>query len=406
MQETETRNKKINALPEFFAVLALIGIHVAVIYRYGFSVPEQLEFYKWAEVNGDFAMPVLSHNAAYAMTGFLYFVFLFFGNKWVIAAVSQVILQILVSFLFFKAAGRLFGRAAAIISVFLIALLPEFLFRFQTITPALFIELGVAVCFCLYAELFSYKEKEKLLGKIILAVICGFFTGVAIWLDFSGILLVIAMVYGLMIIPEEYPIKKRSALAVSFVCGVILSVALLMFVEWYFLGQSFLQIGQEYIMPYMDGIQLVSYKENEYLCIRLIAGCVASLGVIVLGFWKHVFRRASFVAVILMGVCVLSAFSVTQLPLIGLELFLWILMAGALLQLVIDKYRKKPDINKVEEQVPMKENVNVEKPGFIPNPLPLPKKHVKKEINFDYEPTPEEMKYDYELKAGEEEYDI
>ena len=58
MQETETRNKKINALPEFFAVLALIGIHVAVIYRYGFSVPEQLEFYKWAEVNGDFAMPV------------------------------------------------------------------------------------------------------------------------------------------------------------------------------------------------------------------------------------------------------------------------------------------------------------------------------------------------------------
>ena len=43
---------------------------------------------------------------------------------------------------------------------------------------------------------------------------------------------------------------------------------------------------------------------------------------------------------------------------------------------------------------------------YIPNPLPVPKRHVKKEIAFDYEPEMSQMKFDRELRPGEDDFDI
>ena len=43
---------------------------------------------------------------------------------------------------------------------------------------------------------------------------------------------------------------------------------------------------------------------------------------------------------------------------------------------------------------------------YIPNPLPLPKKHVKKEIGFDFEPAPDMLEFDVELQEGHDDFDI
>lgn len=55
----------------------------------------------------------------------------------------------------------------------------------------------------------------------------------------------------------------------------------------------------------------------------------------------------------------------------------------------------------LEEEIPVQNEIQ-----YIPNPLPLPKKHVKKEIQFDYDPPDELMKFDHELEAGKDEFDI
>ena len=43
---------------------------------------------------------------------------------------------------------------------------------------------------------------------------------------------------------------------------------------------------------------------------------------------------------------------------------------------------------------------------FIENPLPLPKKHVKKEMNYAFEPTPEQMHYDLNNYRIDDDYDL
>ena len=43
---------------------------------------------------------------------------------------------------------------------------------------------------------------------------------------------------------------------------------------------------------------------------------------------------------------------------------------------------------------------------FIENPLPLPKKHVKKEMNYAFEPSEDQMHYDYNNYTFDDDYDL
>ena len=67
--------------------------------------------------------------------------------------------------------------------------------------------------------------------------------------------------------------------------------------------------------------------------------------------------------------------------------------------------------NTVEEtfgtQIEIPEVMEEPKPiKFIENPLPLPKKHVKKEMNYAFEPTPDQMHYDLNNYQIDDDYDL
>ena len=61
------------------------------------------------------------------------------------------------------------------------------------------------------------------------------------------------------------------------------------------------------------------------------------------------------------------------------------------------------------KELPIKENAAAEpveeKPRFIENPLPLPKKHVKKEMDYQYPVEDKDMKYDVEVDEKDD-FDI
>lgn len=65
---------------------------------------------------------------------------------------------------------------------------------------------------------------------------------------------------------------------------------------------------------------------------------------------------------------------------------------------------------KLEIKEPISEDVKdvvATKPiKFIENPLPLPKKHVKKEMNYAFEPTPDQMHYDLNNYRFDDDYDL
>lgn len=66
-----------------------------------------------------------------------------------------------------------------------------------------------------------------------------------------------------------------------------------------------------------------------------------------------------------------------------------------------EKAAKDADKMPTEETLPE----TVEKPRFIENPLPLPKKHVKKEMDYQYPVADKDMKYDIEVDENDD-FDI
>lgn len=65
-----------------------------------------------------------------------------------------------------------------------------------------------------------------------------------------------------------------------------------------------------------------------------------------------------------------------------------------------------PPVVPVTEAVPRQEKQEIREIAYIPNPLPLPKKHVKKEMDYAFEPEKEQMHYDLNNYRVEDDYDI
>lgn len=45
------------------------------------------------------------------------------------------------------------------------------------------------------------------------------------------------------------------------------------------------------------------------------------------------------------------------------------------------------------------------KTNFIPNPLPVPKRHAKREMGYDHDVSPDKMHYDVDIHPGDD-FDI
>ncbi len=57
------------------------------------------------------------------------------------------------------------------------------------------------------------------------------------------------------------------------------------------------------------------------------------------------------------------------------------------------------------ESVPVLDEVPVRKPRFLENPLPLPKKHEKRTMDYQYEVMEAEMRFDFEVDENDD-FDI
>ena len=83
------------------------------------------------------------------------------------------------------------------------------------------------------------------------------------------------------------------------------------------------------------------------------------------------------------------------LPYGTVALFIWCVLAGLGLQNCImggNDLVMQAKIEEINAAAPVEE-----KSRFIENPLPLPKKHVKREMDYEYKVAPEDMKFDIEV---------
>ncbi|MDE6602744.1 MAG: hypothetical protein K2K90_11415 [Lachnospiraceae bacterium] len=389
------------------------GLLMASVYEEA-PVFEPGEYYELAMVRAGMESPALAHGLSDLFVRALRVVFSFLGNSMMAAMLFQIFLQMLVLLLAYLAVRKAAGRFAACTVLLLLAFSDAFICKIYVIDPECMLLAVLLAGLCLVlAFVKASLSGQGGLGSFAQAALLGIVLGLLCYLDWSMAVLFLflaGLFTGKLCAGGG---RKRLAgslflvlagSAAGFLCAISMDASLS--------GVSFYQGLMSWIGPYLNfgmGARVFSVIGMEYPFFALLFLLASFLGFEFIRGGREQDFSLWFLPCILLSPVFLMDFSIVGLG--GAALFFWSVMAALGLKNVvfggqIEVLREKIEkINAAAAPIPVKEApvaAAAEKPRFLENPLPLPKKHVKREMDYDYEVAEADMHYQMEIAEGDD----
>ena len=312
----------------------------------------ELFFQAFIQSGTNYAITYLNQESIYI--SFLSVLFSFLGNKEELVLIINLILQLMGIFFFYLGSKKLFRFVFPLAVAVISGILSGCFYPVIMDSPMHIIWFLSGVLFWICACIF-----RNLSGMYLKYIFIGIILGISSYVDIAGVFLLTAFV-ALMLIDGTFTLKERLLQLLCFFLCVV-NAFFVMFYLWnnlLFNGELFYQWLQEKL----------SYSMMENGLKQYI-----SLGVIfIIGVIFFVIKRPK--------------------------------KAEMLMDESLEEIVEAAIMLENEVEVPPAESP--EQIKFIENPLPLPKKHVKKEMNYAYEPTPDQMHYDLNNYNVDDDYDL
>ncbi len=389
------------------------GLLMAPIYE---SAPsfEPGEYYEMAVVRAGAESPALAHGLSDLFVRSLRGVFSFLGNSMMAAMLFQILLQLLILLFAYLAIRKAAGRFAACTVLLLLAFSNVFIRKIYVIDPACMLLAVLTVG--LWLVLSFVKESlggKGGLGSLPGAAFLGIVLGLLCYLE-MGLLLLFLFFAGLFTGKMSGGGRKRlvgslfltlAGSAVGFLCAIGIDVS--------FSGISFEQGFMTWMAPYLSvGMEarMSGAIGAAYPFFAVLFLLAAFLGFEFIRGSREQDFTLWFLPCILVSPAFFLDFSVVGFG--GAALFFWTVMAALGLKNAVfggqaEALREKiEEINAAAVPIPAANPVAAasaeKKPRFLENPLPLPKKHVKREMDYDYEVAETDMHYQVEVAEGDD----
>ena len=356
----------------------------------------------------------------------------FLGNKIASAIIMQVFLQIIGMILVYAVTREIAGRIPACVALLYLACSLCCLGMLALFSPEwLFFDLYMIGMLFVVSFVKGYcANRLNKFASITVAAVIGALIGMLAYLDMTAATLLIVMVAvftGKKRRQEDEPIRNSGGVSVLVVL-VTLIVSVL--VRGVMIGVIY---GSE-------GMDLVKGIVNQWMDVRHLLGDAFAIGypyihdiyligilVIPAAFLAFEFFRDGKEQNYMLWILICILVAPTPLAVIGsgrfgvLSLYIWSVLAGLGLQSCIFGGKAKimqaviEEINAEAEEVEIndepkkietaEQTEQPEKPRYFENPLPLPKKHVKREMDYQYSVEEKDMKYDVEVPEDDD-FDI
>ena len=417
------------------------GLLMASIYE---SAPvfEPGEYYEMALVRAGAQSPALAHGLSDLFVRSLRVVFAFLGNSMMAAMLFQIFLQLLALLLAYLSVKTAAGRFAACTVLLLLTFSDAFIrkiyvidpecmlltlllaglwmvlgfvkaglsgrrFFFGAALPAVlgiilgalcYLECGMAILFLFFAGLFTGKlgedgSRKRLVGSFFLVLAgsaAGFFGAIGIDASFSGV----RLYQGLMAWLSPYQTLGMGVRVLN-VIGASYPFFALVFLPASFLVFAFIRGGREqdfslWLLPCI----LVSP-------VFLMDFGVVGFGGAALFFWS-VMAALGLKNVVFDGQAEILREKIEE---INAAASVPIAASAAVMPAPAPVAVEAPAPTAAPVSAQPMAAVSEKKPRFLENPLPLPKKHVKREMDYDYEVAEKDMHYQVEV-AEEDDFDF
>lgn len=436
------------ALSIFFTGL----LYRVSLYLQNINTLTETSYYRLATVKADDVVEPMVHGASYLYTMFLSFVLSFLGNKIVAAVWTQILIQMAAILLVFFAVRRLAGRIPACIAMFALAISSVYAGQILVMTPeSLFFVLYLAGMFIVSGYVKNVCQNHtKGFSAFPGALLSGFIIGFLTYLDAVSLTLFIflsGLVTGVCCGNAGKKQKKDTGFSVllifsSLVAGGISFAGMLAlnaysyYVETEAMAEAWFELYRTHL-----SIDYVLYQTEYSIVECFILAFLAFL--LTMTFWnRKKVQNATpwFLLMFLLAPTPLATAGVLDYQVCSV--FLWSVLAGIGIQQSLVREEpvhgkreagmKYPVVLKEElsgegesvlEKGSSLEAVSVpekepsvepesslqgkpsEKPRFLENPLPLPKKHEKRTMDYQYEVAEDKLKFDIEIE-DDDDFDV
>lgn len=402
---------------------------------------ESAAYYDAAMIKEGGSLPQVAHGAAYFYIQLLHLLFLILGNKWIAGIWLQVILQMAGCILMYLAVRKLSGAAAAFALAAFMMLTPGEVLAGLTYSPDMMYLCIYAVGLLCVAS-FLKKRAAGLMNTVydvILLIFAGAWVALACYLDLLGItlLLFILSAAGLCV-NKSRSLWENTALEIAvFLLSAIAFFAAYLGLDAYTCQKSFPRILYAWLELYqvkgLNGRFWYSQYDRASVMILLIFMIWAALGY----FISKKSQRITPWICVTAAVCAMGCFQMNapDMGYFGMLCYFASCLAGTGIAACLPvgaadperQYRTKTVVSEGEaspseekplskeetdmqpEQILPETEENRELPKkpvkFIENPLPLPKKHVRKAPEYGFIPDESQMNYDIEVDENDD-FDI
>ncbi len=432
-------NHAVRNVTEAAIVVVLLAVGLVLRVRSMEQVSGDLEsYFEMAEVLPGKSIPRQVHGAVYFYVRLLHMVFYFLGNKSAAGIGLQIALQLLAIFVFYLAVCRLNGRLAGLTVLTLLCCSPYMIEEALRLSPGMLYGVVAAVALLIV----SAGTGGRLRGYLFVGI--GMVAAIPTFLDIAG-LLVLFTATAVACQERDNPaeIKQKASALIGCLLGFFLGMVLCFAADVCFSGKAVGGVLQAYFTLYRPEsfVLPVSVVAAESCIEWIVLFGLMSLGIFT--FWcnpKREYHGANTVITCLAVAAACFGVFTNEMP--G-DLWIVILLAVAAGISVEGCFRTSEpvtesrnefaapdakDADNAEEasdagdahnaETPEAESVEMEqekqkekkKVQLFETPLPLPKKHVKRVLDYDINEEPEPVEPaedDYDIQVAEDDdFDI
>lgn len=395
-----------NVVEAALTVMLLVAGLVLRIQAIG-TATESAAYYELASVTSGQEIPQIVHGAVYFYVQLLHGIFYFLGNKFIVAIWTQILLQFAAVLLLYFAVRRMAGSIAAVVML-AFCMLPSYMVRGAVdLSP----EMLYLVLWC--GILFWISLENNRDWKLWEFVPIGVIIAVAGYLDIAGFFLLGFAVAVIFACSSETATRKRLLAALVCLAGAGVGLVGSVAVDALASGKQFGNVMQAWVKLYQPlsfELPLSVEASESGVAGYLVLLCVLSLGVY--AFWRNRKTdalKAWVLVAVIMALAACFRILTVEMPVNRyLYLLLSILAGVAIEECVVpcrvneEAKREFAEIINLDEPSAelLTEEKEEEKPRFIENPLPLPKKHQKRTLSYRVEVG--EGKDDFDISVDED----
>lgn len=378
-------------------------------------------YFEYAQVGIDKTIPFIPHRIVSVYLYLLHFVFLIFGNKLTAGLWLQMILQYAGLLFLYAAVRKLSGTVPAVMVLLFSMTSPYMVSCALELSPGMLLLFFYG--FALYLAAFFVAGMGK---RIVLSLIAGLAIGAVSYLDFSGVALLSVVIVGLWMrkSSEGERLIDRAIACILCLAATVAGFVLLSFLDVAGRGLDSGRILSAWVNDVPGMLPFPFSGDEVYYWWDMVPLLLASLGIF--SFWRD--KKSEKLSVWTLFAFSLTGFYLFQILPEATNPAMWLMLsAGILTGVSISQLgggnSPMPTVESAKSdnlELVSKDGKPVGEPGkvvtvtvrgetkqvkLLDNPLPLPKQHEHKPMDFSKKAERAYDGYDYPV-TDDDDYDI